>query len=331
MNRKRDDRFKNLYLKEREKIDNRLEKVLKNRKPKSLYQPGSYILKSKGKRIRPLLVLFSAKAVGGKFSGVYNAAVAVELLHNFTLVHDDIMDNADMRRGRSTLHNKYDLSTAILVGDSLLSIAYENLLKDCNGNAKYVIDSFTKGLVEVCEGQSLDTEFETRKNVSMAEYYHMIKQKTAVLLKMCCDVGAALGGGGSEEVKALARYGLNLGMAFQIQDDLLDLTAEEKKFGKKIGGDLIEGKKTYILLRALELAKGDDRKQLLKIVDNNGINPRQINKYKLLFEKSGVLSDAQKKIDSFTQKALNSLYLIKRKEDRDLLTWLAYLLLKRKK
>ncbi len=156
-------KFRSLYEKERRKIDIRLNSLLDIRKPASLYEPGNYILKSSGKRIRPLLVLFSAKAVGGKFPEAYNAAIAVELLHNFTLVHDDIMDNADKRRGLATLHRKYDLNTAILVGDSLLSIAYESLLKNLKINCNPVTTAFTKGLVEVCEGQSLDKEFEQKK------------------------------------------------------------------------------------------------------------------------------------------------------------------------
>ncbi|HDZ59062.1 MAG TPA: polyprenyl synthetase family protein [Ignavibacteriales bacterium] len=307
----------------------RLENILKKRSPKSLYDPGAYIINSKGKRIRPLLVLLSAKAVGGKFNDVYNAAVAVELLHNFTLVHDDIMDNADKRRGRLTLHKKYNNNTAILVGDSLLSVAYEYLLKDCDSNAKYVISSFTRGLVEVCEGQSLDTDFEQRKNVSLNEYIIMIKKKTAALAKTCCEIGASIGGGSREEIKALASYGTNLGIAFQIQDDLLDITADEEKFGKKIGGDLIEGKKTYLLIKALEKAKSDDRKILSEVIDNKGIKPQNVKSYKLLFEQLGVIESAKKAIDSYTRKAIKSLSLIKKKEDKELLTWFAYILLNR--
>ena len=170
--------FARLYEKERKKIDDRLARALKNRNPRSLYEPATYLLSGKGKRIRPLLLLLSAKSVGGRFENSYNAAVAVELLHNFTLVHDDIMDHADKRRGRLTLHRKYDENTAILVGDSLLSVAYEYLLKDCNGNSKNIINSFTNALVEVCEGQSLDTDFEKRKNVMLDEYLIMIRKKT---------------------------------------------------------------------------------------------------------------------------------------------------------
>ena len=324
-------KYSNIYEKERNNINARLEKVFGKREPRSLYEPSSYIISGTGKRLRPLLVLLTAKSVGGKFDVAYNAAVAVELLHNFTLVHDDIMDNADKRRGRLTLHKKYNESTAILVGDSLLSVAYEYLLKDCDTNSKDILYAFTKGLVEVCEGQGLDTEFEHRRNVSLDEYLLMIKMKTASMIKMCCKIGSTLGGGTKEEIKGITNYGLNLGIAFQIQDDLLDITADEEKFGKRIGGDLLEGKKTYLFIKALEKAKGEDRKTLLKVIDNKGIRINQINKYKTLYEKLNVIKDAKDSINYYTKRALKSLYVIKNENDRNTLIWLADILLKRNK
>ena len=311
-----------LYETERKKINKILSSVLKKRKPASLYEPGSYILNSGGKRLRPLLVLLSSKAVGGNFKDAYNAAAAVEMLHNFTLVHDDIMDNADKRRGRLTLHKMYDNSTAILTGDSLLSIAYEYLLKDCNGSAKQVISSFTHGLIEVCEGQSLDTDFELRKNVSLSEYIVMIKKKTAAMAEMCCKIGALLGGGTKSQVNALGNYGLNLGIAFQIQDDLLDISADEKKFGKTIGGDLVEGKKTFLFLEALEKSRGEDRKKLKKVIENKGVRRNQVLNYKMIYEKLGVLDDARSEIRAYTQKALRSINLFN-EENKKIFKWLA--------
>jgi len=316
------DKYIKLYEAERVKINKILSLALKDRNPISLYEPGSYILNSGGKRLRPLLVLLSAKAVGGKFKDAYNAAAAVEMLHNFTLVHDDIMDNADKRRGRLTLHKKYDHNTAILAGDSLLSIAYEFLLKDCNGNAKKVISSFTQGLIEVCEGQSLDTDFEFRKNVSLSEYILMIKKKTAAMAEMCCRIGALLGGGTETQVNALGNYGLNLGIAFQIQDDLLDIIADEKEFGKTIGGDLVEGKKTFLFLEALEKSKGEDRKKLLKVIEKKGIRRNQVSGYKMIYEKLGVLDDARREIKGYTQKALRSINSLN-EENKKIFKWLA--------
>ena len=325
------DRYFSLYESERKKVEKRLAKSLQNRKPESLYIPGSYIIEGGGKRLRPLLVLFSVKAVGGKLSDAYNASAAVELLHNFTLVHDDIMDNADKRRGKLTLHKKYDLSTAILTGDSLLSVAYESLLKDCNGNTREILSAFTKGLVDVCEGQSMDKDFETLKSVSIDDYILMIEKKTAAMAEMCCKIGALLGNGTNAEVKALSNFGKNIGIAFQIHDDLLDITGNENEFGKFVGGDLVEGKKTFLFIKAIEKSKGKERKSLQSIIRNKGIKPDQILYYKNLYIKLNVLEDAKKEIKRYTGRALKSLKIFKHAEDREIFTWLADSLIKRNK
>lgn len=322
-------KFKTIYNGQKKIIEQRLQKIFESRTPRSLYEPSAYLLKSGGKRLRPLLVLLAVKAVGGRFAQAYNAAVAVELLHNFTLVHDDIMDNADKRRGRFTLHKKYDPNTAILAGDSLLSIAYEYLLKDCNGNAKEILSSFTKGLVEVCEGQSLDKEFETRNNVSMNDYLIMIQKKTAAMAEMCCSIGAKIGKGTKAEINALENYGRNIGIAFQIQDDLLDLTADEAEFGKVIGGDLIEGKKTYLFVKAYEIAKGEDKKVLFEMILNKGIQKNQVEKFKEIFSRLGVLDQAKKSVFDYTDLAVNSLKKLSRKEDKEIFKWIAYSLIER--
>jgi geranylgeranyl diphosphate synthase type II len=323
--------FRLIYEQEQKKVEQILSKVLSKRKPVNLYSPAYYIIESGGKRLRPLLVLLSAKAVGGKYSDAYFSGAAVELLHNFTLVHDDIMDNAEKRRGRLTLHVKYDNHTAILAGDSLLAVAYENLLKDCNGNSKDILADFTKGLVEVCEGQSLDKEYESRSSVTLKEYIMMIQKKTAAMLEMCCSIGARLGHGSPEEIKALSAFGRNIGIAFQVQDDLLDITADETEFGKTIGGDLVEGKKTFLLLKALEKAAGKDRSELMNLVKSKGINPDQIKKYKLIYENLGVIGDAQKTIKKYTRMALQTLKVLKNSEDREIFMWLADSLIKRMK
>jgi geranylgeranyl diphosphate synthase type II len=328
---KLNDKYSALYEKERKVIDKKLSLVLKNRKPISLYNPVIYIMNSSGKRLRPLLVLLSAKAVGGKPNQVYNAALAVEMLHNFTLVHDDIMDNADLRRGNQTLHKKYDLNTAILAGDSLLSVAYEFLLKDSKLNIRQAVNSFTQGLVEVCEGQSLDTDFEMKKYVHLDEYINMISKKTAALIKMCCEVGAYLVDGSKKDIAVLANYGKYLGIAFQIQDDLLDITADKTEFGKKIGGDLIEGKKTFLFIKALEKAKGKDKKELEKIIKNKGIPPNQIQKYKAIFERLGVLDDARKEIRHYSDLALKSIDKLSNKNEIGIFHWLTDSLIKRNK
>ncbi len=325
------NKFELFFEKERRIIEKKIHQSLKNRKPLSLYGPASYIMDEGGKRIRPMLVLLSVKAVGGNLMKAYNAAAAVEFLHNFTLVHDDIMDNADKRRGKLTLHKKYDSSTAILAGDALLSIAYEYLLKDCDGNSKIILNSFTNGLVKVCEGQSLDKEFELRKTVTIDEYISMIKLKTAAMIEMCCFIGAVLGGGNQKEIKALASFGRNIGTAFQVQDDLLDITGNENEFGKFVGGDLVEGKKTFLFIKALEKAKGNDREKLLKVISDKGINSDQIEDYKNLYIKLKVLKDAGKEIKLYTNRALNSIKILTNKEDRGLFILLADFLIKRNK
>lgn len=321
--------FNSLIEKERKIINVKLKKVLAKRKPRSLYEPSNYILADQGKRLRPLLVLFAAKAVGGNYKQAYNAALAVEMLHNFTLVHDDIMDNADKRRNKLTVHVKYDVNTAILAGDGLLAVAYEYLLKDLIVPGHKVAQYFTKGLVEVCEGQSLDKEFELKKSVSTGEYLTMITKKTAAMVEMCCAIGAKIGGGSLREVNALARYGKNLGIAFQIQDDLLDIIGDEKEFGKKIGGDLIEGKKTFLFLKAFAKAKGKDKTALQKVITNKGIKSTEVESYKNLYQKLGVLNDAQKEIASYTRKALRQLVYIKNEHEKNLFTYIAHSLIKR--
>jgi geranylgeranyl diphosphate synthase type II len=318
-----------IYEKHQKVVEEILSGLLKNKKPQSLYEPCSYIMQSGGKRIRPLLVLISAKAAGSDYEYAYNASVAVELLHNFTLVHDDIMDNANLRRGISTLHVKYDLSTAILAGDSLLAIAYTNLLNDCRNNTKEIIATFTNALIEVCEGQSLDKEFELRDNVTIDEYIIMICKKTAALLETCCKIGGQIAGGDEKIINALSNYGRNLGIAFQIQDDLLDITADEVKFGKFIGGDLVEGKKTYLFLKALEKATGKDLELLNYCIKNKGIEKSEINKFKRLYYDLGVIEDTNKAISDYTALALKEIEILG--NEKGMLTWLANSLIKRNK
>jgi len=322
---------KQYYSKQVEVFENKYNPILKGKKPESLYIPCDYIVESTGKRLRPFLVILSAKAVGARSNQVINAAIAVELFHSFTLVHDDIMDNADKRRGRQTLHIKFDVNTAILSGDNLLAIAYQQLLKDCKGRGISPVEDFTQGLIEVCEGQSMDKDFELRKNVSLDEYLIMISKKTAALAEICCSIGAKLGGGSKREINALRKYGRYLGLAFQIQDDLLDIMADELELGKNIGGDLLEGKKTYLLLKALEKAKGKDLNLIQKVIINGGIKKNQINSYKNLFTKLGVFDDASAEVKRYTKLALNSLKPILDGNALVTLHWLANSLTDRKK
>ncbi len=326
------EEFSNIYNLETNKIEKLLSKLLNNRKPKSLYEPCEYLLSGGGKRLRPFLVLISSRATGGKFKDVYNAALGIEVLHNFTLAHDDIMDNSDLRRGRLTLHKKYDINTAILAGDNLIAIAYESLLKDCKSNVKKIVQTFTQGIIEVCEGQSLDKEFESRNDVSISEYKKMIYKKTAALAEMSCKIGSLIVNANKKYVNAVSQYGKNLGIAFQIQDDLLDIIAEEEKFGKKIGSDLIEGKKTFLFLNAIKKAVNESDIQLLnKVIENKGIKPNEVSIYRKLYFDLGVIDLTKKEIEKYTKLALKSLEILPNNDGKQLMIHLANSLINRNK
>lgn len=311
-----------LYTKYQNSLEKKFQKLFEKASPRTLYDPAAYIMKSGGKRLRPLLVLLSAGAVGGNVNKVKNAAIAVELFHNFSLVHDDIMDNADIRRNHETVHKKFNSNTAILTGDNLIAYAYNYLLKDCTENNKKVISTFTQGIVEVCEGQSYDEAFESDDNVLIKDYLKMIKKKTAALLEVCCSIGARLGGGNSQTIKAMENFGLNTGMAFQLRDDLLDIFGSTDKFGKVIGGDLIQGKKTFLFLNAMEKAKGEDKKLLLSFIKNKGIKKSDVPKFKKLYEKLKVHEDTEKEILYFNKKAIKSLSSINDSKFKQTLIWL---------
>ena len=324
-------KFTEKYNAYKDVIEKKLAAVCDKPAPVNLYEPMRYILDGGGKRIRPMLLVLCCEAAGGDGNAALDAAAAIEILHNFTLVHDDIMDNADTRRGRVTIHKKWDRDTAILAGDGLIGFAYRMLLLTKSPRIQEVAKSFTEAIIEVCEGQSWDKEFETRKSVSIDEYITMIDKKTSELLKCCAEIGGLIGGGNDDEIKALKEYALNTGLAFQIQDDLLDIIADEKKFGKKIGGDLREGKKTYLLLKALETAAdADDRNLLNGVIENKGVKSEEdIVKIKAVYEKYGVLDDASAKVEEYTNKANESLKRIKDSEAKEMLGWFSEMLLTR--
>ena len=228
----------------KEEIDKRLDELVRERTPRSLYLPVEHILGGGGKRIRAVLLLMACKAVGGSPEKVLDAALSVEILHNFTLVHDDIMDKAATRRGRQTVHTKWDEGTAILVGDVMIGLAQQLLLKSIDGNCTPALTAFSRGIIDVCEGQALDREFERRMDVTTGEYLYMIAMKTGRLVEMAAEIGGLAGEGSDEQIRSLCAYARKLGLAFQIQDDLLDLTADETLLGKEIGRDIVEGKRT---------------------------------------------------------------------------------------
>jgi geranylgeranyl diphosphate synthase, type II len=323
--------FEKKYSKYKDLVNENLERFILKKYPSGIYDPLKYILAGGGKRIRPVLLILSCEAAGGKPSQALNAALAVETLHNFTLIHDDIMDNADTRRGRETIHKKWDRDTAILAGDALLGLAYESLLKTKSARIGEIAGAFNNGIIEVCEGQSYDKEFELKKNVSLGEYIMMINKKTSQLLVTCVKIGVLIGNGKKSLLDAMDNYAVNLGLAFQIQDDLLDIFADEKKFGKKTGGDIREGKKTYLLLKGLETVKEKKDKALLEsVITKKGLKKESdIIAVKNIYQKYGIIESATKEIEKYTERANKHLNKIKNKNSRLMLSWFSYMLLKR--
>lgn len=235
----------------------------------SLYDPAEYFLTIGGKRIRPVMCLMGNELFGAISADAWHAADAVELFHNFTLVHDDIMDKAPLRRGMQTLHVKYNEPTALLAGDVLMIAAYEALNKISPNYLAPILSIFNKTAKEVCEGQQLDMDFEQRAVVSFEEYIHMIALKTSVLLAASLKMGAVLGGASEGNQDHLYQFGRNLGIAFQVQDDYLDAFGEPEKFGKQPGGDIIANKKTFLLIRALEVANSSRQQELQRLLSGN--------------------------------------------------------------
>jgi geranylgeranyl diphosphate synthase type II len=325
-------KYSEKYEKYKQEVDNRMQKITLKSEPKLLYDPIKYILSGGGKRIRPVLLIFSCEAFGGNPENAFDAAVAIEILHNFTLVHDDIMDNADTRRGKETIHKKWDSNIAILAGDEMIGLAYKSLAKTKSTRISEIFDCFTDGIIEVCEGQSFDKEFEIRDKVSLDEYLMMIGKKTSKLLETCAVVGALIADANESEINSMRAYANNIGLAFQIQDDLLDIIADEKDFGKKSGGDIYEHKKTYLILKAIETATdAKDKSALQKIISNNGsvVSEKDVLKIKNIYKKYGVIEDAKKKIEYYTTKANNHLDIIPNEEHKKQLLWFSSMLLSR--
>lgn len=277
------------------------------KEPVLLYDPARYILESGGKRLRPILLLLTARALGAPLSDAMPAALAVEVFHNFTLVHDDIMDNATTRRGRETVHVKWDEATAILSGDYLMALSYDLISQVPTVQLPQALGAYHKMVRALCEGQAMDKAFEERKDVVLDEYFKMIQGKTGALIEAVFEIGAIIGKATREEQERLVQLGAHVGRAFQIQDDLLDLTAENHKWGKKVGGDLLEGKKAYLLLRALEIASDKPLAFFQEIVANNGIEESQIPLARQYMEDIGVLTDAATAVLEHTQKAMECL------------------------
>lgn len=272
------------------------------REPKNLYEPIDYILQLSGKRIRPMLTLMAADILSGDFEEALPAALAVEVFHNFTLVHDDIMDDAPLRRGKETVHEKWNLNTGILSGDAMLILAYQYFEDYEPVTFRKLAKLFGKTALEVCDGQQLDIDFETRNDVTISEYINMIRLKTSVLVAAALKMGAIVAKASNEDADLFYEYGLNLGLAFQLQDDYLDSFGNPETFGKQVGGDIIENKKTYLYLKALELASEEDQQKLLffyrqKLQDNS----IKVNEVKRIFERYDIPLLIQKLVEEYTE------------------------------
>ena len=287
------------------------------KEPFNLYEPIDYILKLGGKRLRPVLTLLAAELYNAPYEKALDAALAIEIFHNFSLVHDDIMDDAPLRRGQETVHEKWDVNTGILSGDAMLIRAYQ-LFENYDGETfRKLAKLFSKTAIEVCEGQQYDVDFETRDDVSIPEYLKMIEYKTAVLVAASLKMGAIVAGASESCQESIYNYGRDLGIAFQLQDDYLDAFGDPETFGKQVGGDIIENKKTFLYLTALQNSDKDEAQQLEHLFSIAPTNPTEkIETVKEQFIASGAAQATQEEMAKYTQLAFESLENLEISEDK---------------
>ena len=287
------------------------------KEPKSLYEPIHYILSLGGKRIRPVLTLMTTEIFNQEYKKALPAALAVEVFHNFSLVHDDIMDDAPLRRGKETVHEKWNINTGRLSGDAMLILAYQYFEKYEPVIFQSLAKLFSKTALEVCEGQQWDVDFENRDDVAISEYLKMIEYKTAVLVAAAMKMGAIIAETSAENCDAIYDFGLNLGIAFQLQDDYLDAFGDPETFGKQVGGDIIENKKTYLYLKALEFSTSDEKEQLLHLYSIQPTdNSEKINSVKDIFTATGASKATQEAIKEYTFKAFETLEKLHIEDDK---------------
>ncbi|MEI8033675.1 MAG: polyprenyl synthetase family protein [Chlorobiaceae bacterium] len=311
------------------RINAALDKCFEQETPATLYLPARFILEGKGKRIRPYLTLLASEAVSGSSENALNVALAVEILHNFTLVHDDIMDQAELRHGRPTVHRKWNVNAAILSGDMMIAYAYELALNAKSTRHVELIHILNHANITICEGQALDMELEEKKDVTIADYLDMIAKKTGRLISAALEAGGVAGNGTPDQLRSLVLFGEKIGRAFQIQDDYLDIMADDGKSGKISGGDVMNGKKTYLLLRSLELTSGKEHDLLNSIIMNKGIGAERVPEIKAIYERCGVLDETAALINSNTEEALSAIEGLPYPEGRDHLKGFANILMKR--
>ena len=289
-------------------INNEISKLDWKREPYGLYEPIEYTLAAGGKRVRPQLAMIACELFGGKTQEIAPAAMALEVFHNFTLLHDDVMDHAEVRRGRPTVHVKWNENTAILSGDQMLIEAYKLLSGVPADKLPTILQLFNKMATEICEGQQYDVDFETQEHVAIEEYLKMIRLKTAVLLATALKMGSYIAGASTEQQDMLYEFGINIGLAFQIQDDILDVWGNPETFGKAVGGDISCNKKTYVALTAMQLADAAARKELEQwfaqvLTDNT----EKIAAVKTLYEQVGTRTKCEQTVEQYTAHALHLL------------------------
>ena len=303
-----------------------------DRKPMSLYEPIRYVLSMGGKRMRPVLMLLAYNLFKDDPQSILSSACALETYHNYTLLHDDLMDNADLRRGHETVHKKWDANTAILSGDSMLVLAYK-LMADCRQDKlKEVLDIFTETALEIGEGQQYDMDFENRMDVREDEYIEMIRLKTSVLLACALKIGAVLADAGAADADRLYSFGEKIGLAFQLQDDFLDVYGDTKVFGKAIGGDIVSNKKTYMLINAFLRADEEQKAELTRWVEAKEFDEQEkIAAVTRLYNAIGIDRLAEQKIERFFNEGLKCLDAVSIDADRkQMLVEYVYKLMKRK-
>ena len=299
------------------KVNEALDNVVYDRQPASLYDPIKYVLSIGGKRVRPVLTMLSYNLYKDDPLSIMPQAIGLETYHNFTLLHDDLMDHADMRRGHETVHKKWDANRAVLSGDTMLLQAFERV-EDCDpAKLPAVFKVFIQTTLEIGEGQQLDVEFETRNDVTEDEYIEMIRLKTSVLLACACKVGSIMADAPAEDIENMYKFGEKLGLAFQLQDDLLDVYGDPAVFGKNIGGDITSNKKTYMLINAVNRANPAQREQLMKWIDAKEFDRNEkVKAVTELYNEIGIRELCEQKIEEYYQKSLVYLAKVNLPEER---------------
>lgn len=314
-----------------ERINSHIAESQFTRTPQGLYAPVTYVLSMGGKRIRPVLMLMAYNLYREDITRILNPATGIEVYHNYTLLHDDLMDRADRRRGKETVHKVWNDNAAILSGDAMLVLAYQFMAQCPVEYLKEVMDIFSLTALEICEGQQLDMEFEHRKDVKEEEYLEMIRLKTSVLLAASLKIGALLGGASPEDAERLYDFGMNLGVAFQLKDDLLDVYGDAAVFGKNIGGDILCNKKTYMLIKAFEHADERQRRELDAWVDADSFEPAEkIAAVTGLYNQIGVRELCEKKMVEYCERAMRSLAAVAVSDDnkKELMELMSVLMLR---